>query len=318
MYVLHCFHSKVHIMHLNLRRIDLNLLLVFDSLYRNRSVSIAAGELAMSPSACSHALSRLRLALSDELFVRYGSAMQPTAQAEQLAGAVSEALMSLSLGLRGLAPFNPSTSHQTFTFTASDVTALAVLPDLITRLELLAPHLHLKIHRANHRDSLDDLAAGRAQFVLGFADDFSASYDGVEVLEGVTDDYVVVANRAHASINSDLSLEQYLNARHIVVLPWSDGGSVIDAALSRMSLKRKVVVQVPGMAAAPSIVAQSQLLLTLPRRTAMQLCDDQRFASYETPFPSPRFTLRVLFHTRYAGSPGHSWMRDQLRLILNN
>lgn len=316
MYEVHCFHGKVYIMHLNLRRVDLNLLLVFDSLYRNRSVSIAAEELAMSPSACSHALSRLRLALSDELFVRYGSAMQPTVQAEQLAEAVRAALTSLSVGLSALAPFNPSTSNQTFTFTASDVTALAVLPDLIAQLEYLAPNLNLKINRANHRDSLDDLSTGRAQFVLGFSDEYSGSYDGVEVLDGVMDDYVVVANSAYARNSSNLSLEQYLSARHIAVLPWSDGGSVIDTALAKMNLKRNVAVQLPSMTAAPFIVAKSQLLLTLPRHTAMQLCHDQRFTSYEIPFPSPRFSFKVLFHARYASSPGHSWIREQLGLIL--
>lgn len=314
---LHSFQGKVHTMHLNLRRLDLNLLLVFDSLYRNRSVTAAAEELAMSPSACSHALSRLRQALSDELFVRYGSAMQPTAQAEQLAGAVSEALRLLSSGLGASGPFNPATSNQTFTFAASDVTSLAVLPGLIARLEQLAPHLQLRVISSSHRDSLDDLAMGRAQFVLGFADEYSASYEGVEALEGFTDDYVVVASSAHASIGSALSLDQYLSARHVVVMPWTDAGSVIDAALARQGLTRHVAVQVPSFAVVPLLLDGSELLLTLPRRVAAQLFHGSHFAVHDTPFASPRYTLKALFHARYASTPGHRWIREQLRLLLN-
>lgn len=72
------------------------------------------------------------------------------------------------------------------------------------------------------------------------------------------------------------------------------------------------------MTAAPFIVAKSQLLLTLPRHTTIQLCHDQRFTSYENPFPAPSFTFKALFHARYAGSPEHSWMREQLSMILKS
>ena len=305
-------------MHLNLRRIDLNLLLVFDALYRHRSVTAAAEELAMSPSACSHALARLRQALADELFVRYGSAMQPTAQAEQLSESVEEALRLLSSGLGAAGSFTPSTSNQVFTFSASDATSLALLPGLITRLEQLAPHLQIKVYGSSHRDAVDDLSAGRAQFVLGFADEYSGPYEGVEALEGFTDDYVVVANGTGADAGSVLTLERYLAARHIAVIPWTDAGSVIDAVLARQNLSRNVVVQVPSLAVAPLLVCGSRLLLTMPRRVAAQLCADSRFVIFETPFPSPTYTLKVLFHARYAGTPGHRWIREQLRSLLAN
>lgn len=305
-------------MHLSLRKIDLNLLLVFDALYRNRSVTIAADELAMSPSACSHALSRLRQALSDDLFVRYGSAMQPTAQAEQLAGAVSEALRLLSSGLGTSGPFNPATSKQTFTFSASDVTSLAIVPGLIARLEQLAPRLQIRVISSSHRDSLDDLATGRAQFVLGFADEYSGSYEGIEALEGFTDDYVIVASSAHTGIGSSLSLDQYLSARHVAVIPWTDAGSVIDTALARQGLTRQVAVQVPSLVVAPLLLDRSELLLTLPRRVAAQLFHGSRFVVHETPFSSPQYTLKALFHARYASTPGHRWIQEQLRLLLND
>ncbi|MGQ8918111.1 LysR substrate-binding domain-containing protein [Pseudomonas lundensis] len=215
------------------------------------------------------------------------------------------------------APFIPSKSQQVFTFAASDVTALAVLPGLVARLEAQAPHLQLRVHSTLYRDSMDDLASGRAQFVLGFSDEYSGPYEGVEVLEGATEDYVVVGCSAHAGPDSALSLEHYLSARHVVVMPWTDAGSVIDVALAQQSLKRNVALQVHSMAVAPLLVAGSKLLLTIPRPVAAQLCRDERFVTYEMPFSSPRYTIKVLFHARFASSPGHRWIREQIRVLLS-
>lgn len=312
MQALHYFHAWMYSMHASLRRLDLNLLLVFDALYRHRSVVAAAEELAMSPSACSHALSRLRSALSDELFVRYGSAMQPTAQAEQMAGGVSEALLLLSDKLEGSGPFVPGTSTQTFTFAASDFTAFALLPGLVARIEKQAPHLRLKVFHSTHRDSLDDLAAGRAHFVLGFSDEYSGSCDGIEALEGGAEDYVVARRKGHARIGNTLSLDQYLAERHVAVIPWTDAGSVIDTALAQQGLHRDVAVQLPSMMAAPFIVADSEYLITLPKRVAVQLSRAAPLVIHPAPFPTPGFTLKVLFHTRHAGMSGHRWMRERI------
>ena len=175
-------------MHAALRRLDLNLLLVFDALYRHRSVAAAADELALSASACSHALSRLRGTLDDDLFVRYGSAMQPTALADQMSQAVADALHLLSDNLGSAGPFVPATSTQTFTLVATDFTAFALLPGFIARLQALAPDLRVNVVYSSHRDSLEDLAAGRAHFALSFADAESTSCEGVESLDCFTDE----------------------------------------------------------------------------------------------------------------------------------
>lgn len=299
-------------MHSNLRRLDLNLLLVFDALFRYRSVTMAADELAMSPSACSHALSRLRDALADELFVRTGNAMQPTAQAELMADGVSDALRILSDRLIATSPFLPATSTQTFIFAATDYTAYAILPLLVARLERLAPHLHLKVIYATHRDSLNDLREGRIHFALGVSHGQAMLQEGVEALDCLSDDYVVIARQGHSRINDSLSLEQYLAERHIAVLPWGDAGSVIDAALARQGLHRDVAVQLPSLLAAPYIVAHSNHLFTLPRRAALQLANTVAFAMHDVPFEAPRYTLRMLHHVRHSGASGHRWLREQL------
>jgi DNA-binding transcriptional LysR family regulator len=302
----------MHVMHAALRRLDLNLLLVFDALYRHRSVASAADELALSASACSHALSRLRGVLGDDLFVRYGSAMQPTALADQISQAVADALRLLSDHLGAAAPFVPATSTQTFTLAATDFTAFALLPALMARLQTLAPNLRVNVVYSSHRDSLEDLAAGRAHFALSFADADNDSFEGVESLACFTDEYVVVARKPHPRISRTLSIEQYLHEKHVAVLPWASSGSVIDAALLKSGFRRNVAVQLPSLMAAPFIVAETGLLLTLPRRAAAQLSKATPLAIYPTPFESPDYTLNVHFHARHAGMAAHEWMREQL------
>lgn len=304
-------------MHANLRRLDLNLLLVFDALFRQRSVVAAADELAMSPSACSHALGRLRDALGDELFVRAGSAMQPTVQAELMADGIGEALALLAERLSSAAPFDPASTTQTFVFAATDYTSFTLLPGLIARIEPLAPHLRIKVVYATQQDSLDDLREGRVHFALGVSHE-RALDDTLEAIECFSDDYVVAARKAHSRITGELSLEQYLAERHVVVLPWSDAVGVIDVALARRGIHRDVAVQLPSLLAAPSIVAASDYLLTLPRRVAQQLNADGALALHPTPTELPRYSLRILYHPRHASRPGQRWLREQMLQALGD
>ncbi len=312
MHVLHFLHYMLQGMHDSLRCVDLNLLLVFDALFRHRSVVAAAEELSVSASACSHALSRLRAALSDELFVRYGNGMQPTARAEHMADGVRDALQTLagSLGERGT--FDPSTSTQTFVFAATDFTAFALLPPLIGTLERDAPHIRVRMVYSTHRESLEDLASGRVHFALGFSDVTATDHPGVEWLDGFADDYVVAVRQGHPRIRDRLSLDQYLAERHVVVTPWNTEASVIDAALLRAGLVRDVAVQLPSVMAAPFIVANSALLITLPRHAAYQLAHAIPLAIHPAPFEVPRYRLKVFFHKRHAGSAAQRWMRDQM------
>ncbi|KGK28115.1 LysR family transcriptional regulator [Pseudomonas plecoglossicida] len=302
----------MHTMHPTLRRLDLNLLLVFDALFRNRSVVAAADELAMSSSACSHALSRLRTALGDELFVRYDNAMQPTAHAEQLAGGISQALGLLSERLACSGPFVPAESTQTFTLAAIDFTAFALLPPLIARLEKRAPHIHVKMLYETKFDSFEDLTAGRVQFVLGFGDKLGGSGEGIETMDCLKDDYVVAARHGHPRISDSLTLEQYLSERHVAATPWSDVGSVIDHALAQQNLTRDVAVQLPSIMTAPFIVAGTDYLMTLPRKTAQHFTKAVPLSIFPPPFPIPHYVLKVYFHARHAGQASHRWMREQM------
>ncbi len=303
-------------MHSYLRRLDLNLLLVFDALFRHRSVVAAADELAISPSACSHALARLRDALGDELFFRNGNSMQPTSRASEIAGGITEALQVLSDRLSDPASFAPASSTQSFILAATDFTTFALIPALIARIEHAAPRVQLRIIHSRDRDAYGDLMQDGAHFVMGFSDEFNPVRDDVEILQGRADDYVVVARRGHPRIGATLTMAQYLAERHVVVKPWREDKGVIDMALDRQGLRREVAVEVPSIMAAPFIVAGSDLLITLPRLAARRLESAADIAIFDVPFDAPAYTLNVYFQRRHLGSPWHRWMREQIMAVL--
>jgi len=302
----------MNVMHPDLRRIDLNLLVVFEALVRHRSVSAAADELAMSPSALSHALARLRSSLSDELFVRVGNEMRPTANAERLVRPVSEALELLTQGLTQTRSFDPARSDRTFTFAATDYTAFAILPAFIARMQDAAPHLHFRIVYSSGRESTEDLAAGKIDFALGYTEELTMLPSGVESFDWFSDDYVVIASRHHPTIRNKLSLAQYVSARHVVVTPWNETRGSIDYVLDKLNLRRDVAVQLPTLLAAPFIIAHSALLMTVPRYAAQTLRAAAPITVYPAPFAIPRYTLKIYGHVKHARTEAHAWIRAQL------
>ena len=303
----------MNILHSDLRRLDLNLLLVFDALLRRRSVSAAADELAMSPSALSHALARLRAALGDDLFVRIGHAMQPTAYAERLASAVSAALETLSQGLAEAGGFQPERSERAFVIAVTDYTAFAVMPRLLARLQLAAPSVRFKLVHSRGRESAEDLAAGRIDFALGYVEDIAEPAAGIESFDWLEDRYVAIASRGHPGIRDRLSLAQYLAARHVVVTPWDETRGGIDRALERQGLRRDVALQLPSVLAAPFIIAETEWIMTLPRLAARTLSQAAAIVLHDAPFDIPCYTLKVYSHARHGRSAAHDWLRAQLR-----
>lgn len=227
LYELHFHQQVMNIMHLDLKRLDLNLLLVFEAVYRLRSVTRAAAELALSASALSHALIRLRKALADELFYRVGNDMHPTVYADSLAPTVSESLALLAKGLHPRPRFVPAESRESFTFAITDYTAFAVFPALMAQMQRLAPGLSFQLRYSERKVALNDLLAGRIDFALGFTETDGESYPEIDEVSWLEDEYVAICSPAFSAKYGELTLENYLRARHLVVTPWNEQRGVI-------------------------------------------------------------------------------------------
>lgn len=208
----------MNIMHPALRRLDLNLLPVFEAVYRYRSVRLAAEELAMSTSALSHALSRLRAALNDPLFYREGHRMCPSVYATQLAPSIASALKFLDQELTPQPKFVASASTDCLQIAITDFTAQCVFPTLMPRLQQQAPGLRFELRYLPHSPALTELLAGEVDLALGFSALDEAEHPELDEICWLKDDYVAISSARR----SRLTLTDYLAAQHLVVTPWNE------------------------------------------------------------------------------------------------
>lgn len=299
----------MNIMHPALRRLDLNLLPVFEAVYRYRSVRLAAEELAMSTSALSHALSRLRAALNDPLFYREGHRMCPSVFATQLAPSIASALTFLDQELTPQPKFVASASTDCLQIPITDFTAQCVFPTLMPRLQQQAPGLRFELRYLPHSPALTELLAGEVDLALGFSALNEAEHPELDEICWLKDDYVAIS---HAG-RSRLTLADYLAAQHLVVTPWNESQGVLDVQLTKMGFARHITIKTPSMLSAPFIIAQSELLMAIPRSAAEKMLGAAKLKVFELPFEVPPFEVKIYSHKRSGQRGASQWLKAKLR-----
>ncbi|EKK4001342.1 LysR family transcriptional regulator [Cronobacter sakazakii] len=301
----------MNIMHPSLRRLDLNLLPVFDAIYRHRSVRKAADELAMSTSALSHALSRLRTTLNDPLFYREGHRMCPSVYASQLAPSIASALKFLNQELTPQPEFDPASSTECLQIAITDFTAFCIFPALMHRLQHDAPGLRFELRYLPHSPALNELLAGEMDLALGFSAPEDIRHPELDEIDWLADDYVVISNPRRAQ----LTFEDYLAARHVVVTPWNEKQGVLDSQLEKMGYARHIALKTPSMLGAPFIVAESDLLMALPRFAAQKLLPATDIRIFELPFEVPSFEVKIYSHQRSGKRGATDWLKRVLQAL---
>ncbi|MGM3176020.1 LysR family transcriptional regulator [Dickeya lacustris] len=302
-------------MHPQLRRLDLNLLLVFDAIFRHQSVTRAASELAISNSALSHALSRLRKTLNDELFYRSGQEMRPTVFAQNLAATIGDGLRLLEQGFSQRPDFDPASSHESFTFSVTDYTAFCVFPVLTAALQSLAPHLQFQLRHSDQKVAFEELRAGRIDFALGFTELTDQQHGDIHEIDWMEDDYVALTATRFRENRTPLSLEEYLNARHLVITPWNEIRGAIDYELDKLGQQRTIALRMQSLLAAPAIIGQSNLLMTLPRFAASQLATLTSCNIHELPFPVPPYRIKIYYHQHHQQRAAERWLAAQIQQL---
>ncbi|ELY2788506.1 LysR family transcriptional regulator [Cronobacter sakazakii] len=301
----------MNIMHPSLRRLDLNLLPVFDAIYRHRSVRKAADELAMSTSALSHALSRLRTTLNDPLFYREGHRMCPSVYATQLAPSIASALKFLNQELTPQPEFDPASSTECLQIAITDFTAFCIFPALMHRLQHDAPGLRFELRYLPHSPALNELLAGEMDLALGFSAPEDIRHAELDEINWLEDDYVVISSARRAQ----LTFEDYLAARHVVVTPWNEKQGVLDSQLEKMGYTRHIALKTPSMLGAPFIVSESDLLMALPRFAAQKLLPATDLRIFELPFEIPSFEVKIYSHQRSGKRGATDWLKRVLQAL---
>lgn len=293
-----------------LRSFDLNLLILFDALYRERKLATAATMVGLSQPGASQALARLREAFDDPLFVRSGAGMEPTTQAHTLAPMVREALSSLERGLSAVRSFDPTLSEREFRLALAEVGEVVTLPAIVRHLTQQAPNIRITSVRGT-RAEIEYLAArGEVDLALDFQPP-STPLLHYELLS--EEDLAVAARLGHPRIQGSLTLEQYFQERHVVInLEATAFNHLADALKVAMIQQRKVLCTCIHLSAIPAVLLQTDALATLPRALLEQPLYRGQLQLFEPPMPLFKLPLYVFWHVSLEADVGHAWLRSQL------
>src|SRR5207253_661979 len=246
--------------------LDLNLLYVLVALDERRSVSGAARKLHRSQPGVSVALGRLRDFFGDPLFVRSGNGMQPTPRATTLIESARAVLARIGSDIVAEPQFDPSRSSRAVTLVLSDVGEVVLLPTLIKRLRELMPDAMVRSVTLPPTEVALQLESGEVDLAIGYFPDLKKYSFYQQAL--YTDTFASLIRSDHRMRTDKLSIREYLQLEHAVVRAESRTEEVIESYLTRRKIRRQVVLSTPHFASAPIIVAQSDLIVTIPEPLA--------------------------------------------------
>jgi len=290
----------------SLRELDLNLLVVFHEILRARRISSAAQALGMSQPAVSNALARLRQTFDDALFVRTTAGIQPTPLAEQLAEPVAAALALLQTGLSPREHFDPAASTRAFTIAMTDVAEIHFMPALVKHCADKAPQVRIAVVRAAGAELSNGLEAGRIDLAVGAYDDISSSHFQQRLFQ---QDCVTIFRRGHFFDDGPVDLETFRAARHLLVTEAISPYQQIRQALERAGIRGDALMHVPSLLSAPLIVADSDLVATVPRLLAERMAPALGLGFIAPPIRLPLLHTNSFWHRRFHQDPGNRWLR---------
>lgn len=287
--------------------VDLNLLRVFDAIMRYGSLTAAAENVGLTQPGASNALTRLRTVFDDSLFVRTTTGMQPTEYAQTIAVPIRQALELLDISLRTKTKFDPVSANRTFHICTTDIGTLTFVPALLERVRAVAPEIKIKIGQYPSRESQEMLASGELDLAVGHLPDL---IKGVYQRLLFDDHYVCIAARSHPRIRGSLSFENFVGELHAVASSPGTGHACLLKHLSSPQHKLRVGVEMRDFAAIPTVVANTDLIATVPSRLAGLYESLLSIQVLALPIKLPRFNIALLWHERSHRDPSNLWLRS--------
>ena len=312
--------------------LDLNLLRVFDALMEERNVTRAGARLRLTQSAISHALNRLRYMLEDDLFVRGADGMQPTARAAEIGPRLRQALHHMQLALAPRA-FEARTTDRCFTVGASDYFSALLLPEIVARLRVEAPHAELRVVPLHDVDIVEALDAGRMDLVTG---SFGRVPERFAHEQLYRDEMAWVLRADHPAAGQELTLDLIARLPHLSVAFAGNVSEAIDGFVTQHGLERRVIacnrggidkvladqglsrrnhVTVPHFLAVPRVLMASDMIAMMPRRLAARVTQFYSLTLVAPPHDCASFDVHALWHRRLGERPDLVWFRTLLREV---
>ncbi|MCG8337034.1 MAG: LysR family transcriptional regulator [Proteobacteria bacterium] len=300
---------------MNLAEFDLNLLVIFDAIYKEKNLTRAGQRLNLSQPAISHALNRLRSAFDDPLFVRHGYRMEPTPLTEELKENIKKVLELTERTLEDRGPFDPYRSTRTFHIGMQDYPMMVVLPKLLKSIKDQAPNIRIRTFHLTIENRKTALEDGKLDMVIGVRQDFGSSIFQQYLFR---DREVCIVRQDHPTVKEELSLEDYLDSE-FVGLSFSDVKQArIDRKLKEMGHKRKVRLTVENEVTIPQLVSQSDFLANIAELVAKEYVSWLPIKMLQLPIEIEDFEFYQYWHARHQKDPGHSWLRKLIKQTIQN
>jgi DNA-binding transcriptional LysR family regulator len=286
---------------------DLNLLFVFEALWRDRSVTQAAEALGLTQASVSGSLKRLRGEYDDKLFTLVGRRMQPTPLAEALAPQLLDAIAMVRKTHADRGRFDPTTARRTFTIRTRDIGEAVCLPRIYEALAGAAPGVRLRTVFRPLPETLSGMASGQIDFALGYLPSLES---GIHARPLFKQHYVCVMRRGHPLAAEALTLERFALCEHLLVEYAGSGHQQLERALMETCGRQKIRVRLPQYLAAPHFIVGTDMLWSVPAVLADSLASHYALEIRPHPLEIDEFEIGLYWHDRYHRDPANKWLRD--------
>lgn len=287
-------------------KLDVEWLMVFDEVFKTSSVSRAADQLGMTQAAASTALNKLRLHFGDPLFSRTARGMLPTPRAEAIWISVREVLVHLARASTNGSGFEPAQARRTFRISMTDISKIALLPRLANHLRQVAPHVQIEAEKIS-TDIVRRLQDGDVDLAVGFMPQLEAGFYQQLLFE---QNYVCLVAQSHPRLGSTrLTKAAFAREGHVLITASGTGHAMVDKALARAGIDRKVVLRVSSFLGVAQIVAETELIATVPLRYGELTAMREQIRILPVPHALPGFSVKQHWHERFHTDPVNTWLR---------
>ncbi|WP_086929998.1 LysR substrate-binding domain-containing protein [Agarilytica rhodophyticola] len=296
----------------DLRNVDLNLLVVFNALAEEEHLTRAAEKLHLSQPAVSNALARLRDFFDDELFVRAPKGMKPTRKARALKQPIKQALEIIQNQLLDQDVFESKTAKNHFSIAVNSYAEFALLPRLIGNFRTEAPNVVLDIFPESDATTAEKLRSGELDIALDYL-----SLQGKDFIEEpfFEEELVVVAAKDHAELRNGLTIDLYNSLPQLSMHPRGHRGSHTEILLGRKHINRNIVMSVSNLISFAPLVANSDMICTLPKRLAKHFEKQLAISIYELPYNLDKIPIFMIYHRDRVNDPAHKWLRNKITFL---
>lgn len=291
---------------IELKDLDLNLLVVFQQLLRDRRVTTAAEALDLSQPGVSSALNRLRRLLGDDLFYRTSGGMQPTPYAEELAEPIGEALAMIQQTVNQRSTFDPLASSRRFVIAMTDVGEIYFLPSLMRAVGKVAPGVTISTVRNNRANLKEEMEEGKVDLAIGLLPDLKTDFYQRRLFR---QGYYCLFRAGHPLDGAQVGAEEFAAAEHVVVVSAGTGHGKTDELIERSAIRRNVKLRLPHFVALPYILEETDLVATVPARIAMRLASSFALRYVPHPLTLPEIQINLFWHAKFHREAGNQWLR---------